>query len=330
MTTVKTASKRKAPPIRVLCINGGGVRGIIPAWLLQSFEEQTNQPIHALFDVIVGTSTGGIIALAITMPNPAYPQQAMYKAQDLVQFYIEEAPRIFQASLWRQLSTGFGLWGPRYDRTNLDNILAEYFKDSRLSQALCHVGVLSFSIEKRLPRLWTSYTAQKNRYKNHYSRDAAAATSAAPTYFAPKTVLALDKNTKEEHLTEVDGGIYANNPALSALLAVAELYPDFSRKDLLVVSLGTGESNEPGHSYKGLGGIRRLISDMMRASEDMVDDMLAAIIPRYYHFQLGLSKELIPLDNGDSRHLNKLLRHTEQLLKARKKDMHTLLKQLVK
>lgn len=325
--TQQVANKSPRQLIRVLCIDGGGTRGIISARILQAFEEKSGKPIHQLFDIIVGTSTGGILALALTMPNPEKPQKAMYQAKEMVQFYMNEGPKIFQRSIWRTLYTGFGLWGGRYDRKNLDDALLAVFKDSRLSQALCPVGVLSYSVEKHRPRFWTSYIAKQEARKDHYIRDAAGATSAAPTYFDPKVVITTPL---KERLTEVDGGIYANNPALAAIIALCYLYPNFQREDLVVVSVGTGRGvNNPRHQ-QGLKRILHLFDEMIDANEDLVDETISALFSHFYDFQAILPEDLTPMDKAEQRHLQQLIKLTEeQVIDERKKDIEDLVSKLV-
>ena len=327
-TTLPMPTSSAQQPIRILCIDGGGVRGIIPARILQEFEEKTSKPIHELFDIIVGTSTGGILGLALTMPNPEQPDKAMYTAKECVGFYLAQSSRIFQKSTWRTLSSGFGIWGAKYDRRHLDEVLGEFFQDSRLAQALCPVGVLSYSLEKHAPRLWSSYVAQQTPRKNQYMRDAAAVTSAAPTYFLPKTITSAQG---KETLSEVDGGIYANNPAIASLIALAKLYPNFLRKDLVMVSLGTGKRGDK-HEYgfSGIRGISRLISAMIDATGVFVDEALEAILPNnYYDLEVTLRKALMPMDNGNKQHLQALIKHAEQqLLEDKKAEIDELLKKL--
>ena len=273
VTSIPTSNPSK--PIRILCLGGGGVRGVITARILQALEEQTEQSIHNLFDIILGTSTGGIIGLGLTMPHPECPSKAMYKAEHFVQFYLKQSRRIFQKSIWRMLISGFGLWGARYDRKYLDEALEEVFQENKLTQALCPVGVLSYSLEKQLPRLWSSYVAQQEARKNQYMRDAAAITSAAPTYFAPKTIFA---SKGRETLVEIDGGIFANNPAIAALIAVVDLYPNFQRKDLIIVSIGSSKHrSKEQDNFSGITGIGRLINTMIAARGEFVDEALGAI-----------------------------------------------------
>jgi patatin-like phospholipase/acyl hydrolase len=85
---------------RILSIDGGGVRGIIPARLLQALEERTQKPVHQLFDLIVGTSTGGLIALALSCPTTE--NKPRYSAKNVVDFYLKQSPLIFPRSFFRK------------------------------------------------------------------------------------------------------------------------------------------------------------------------------------------------------------------------------------
>jgi patatin-like phospholipase/acyl hydrolase len=305
--------------IKVLCIDGGGARGIIPATVLEHFETQTQKPIHQLFDLIIGTSTGGILALAITMPDPMNPTKAMYSARDLVRFYIDKCSQIFHNSIIRKIATGFGLWGSKYNRKYLDDILKELLQDSKISQALCNVGVLSYCLEKESPTLWTNYAAKAKPYKDHYISDIAGATSAAPTYFAPKVI---PTKGEDETLTEIDGGIYANNPSVAGMIGIKELYPDFETKELVIVSIGTGKELSQKHSNSGLGGISHLISDMMDGNSDLLDIAFKAIVTNYHRFQVSLPKKFMALDKGDITNMTMLAEYTLDMLKTKQEQIN--------
>src|SRR5512140_3512850 len=99
--------------MNVLSVDGGGIRGVIPAMVLANLERRTGRPTADLFDLIAGTSTGGIIALALTVPGP--DGKPRWTASDLAQFYVTEGPAIFHHSLVRTLETGLGLLDEKYD-----------------------------------------------------------------------------------------------------------------------------------------------------------------------------------------------------------------------
>ncbi len=146
---------------KILSIDGGGVRGIIPAKILQFLEEVTGQPIHKLFDLIVGTSTGGIITLGLTCPNQA--KEARYSAKEIIDIYIEHATHIFQKSFLRKITTGAGLWGAKYDRSHFDEILQQIFGDVLFTQALCPIVIPTYSLLKERPNLFSSRVALENK-----------------------------------------------------------------------------------------------------------------------------------------------------------------------
>ncbi|MFW5665786.1 MAG: patatin-like phospholipase family protein, partial [Coleofasciculus sp.] len=191
--------------VRILSIDGGGIRGIIPLSILKYIEQETETPIHKLFDVIGGTSTGGIIALGLNSKNPE--TQQIYSVQDILDFYVKDANRIFitnndsynEAFLsWvrdniaskipglNQLSGkhGAGVFTPEYSGQNIEDFLKEKFgsdiKMSHLSTE-CDVTVYSYDIENDKAYPFNNTEAATNHY---YVWQAARATSAAPTFFS--------------------------------------------------------------------------------------------------------------------------------------------------
>lgn len=173
----------------ILSIDGGGVRGIIPARILQEIEKQTGKQIYQMVDTISGNSTGGIIALALVAPNQNKVDSSLshnkFNAKDLVDLYRNQSKDIFQKSFLRNIKIGYGAWGPRYDRSNLDKILSNKFGNTMLSETLKPVLIFSFSLNTSEGHIWNSQLSKQNPQKDFYLKDIAAATSAAPTYFAP-------------------------------------------------------------------------------------------------------------------------------------------------
>src|SRR5437879_994464 len=118
-----------AAAFKVLSVDGGGIRGIIPALLLAAIEAQTKRPICELFDLIAGTSTGGIIALGLTKPGEGgKPEKS---ASDVVKLYEEEGAEIFPQTFFTGLHIG-ALRGPKYPAAGIDATLEKYFGDIRL------------------------------------------------------------------------------------------------------------------------------------------------------------------------------------------------------
>src|SRR5262245_66157419 len=95
--------RHEAPrrPLRVLAIDGGGIRGILPAMVLADLERRTGRPIIDLFDMIVGTSTGDLLALALACPGEG--GRPRHSARDVIRFYEVEGKRVFSRSVWRKI-----------------------------------------------------------------------------------------------------------------------------------------------------------------------------------------------------------------------------------
>lgn len=224
---------------KILSIDGGGIRGIMPAVVLGEIERITGKPISSLFDLVAGTSTGGILALGLAKPNPDGSPE--YSAQDLVGLYDSEGSNIFYRSfLHRILSLG-NLSNAKYPTTGLEDALDRYFGEAMLSETLTDLVIPSYDIEKRLPIYFTSYFARGRPGFDHKMRFVAQSTASAPTYFKP---FKLRTGSEVGHLSLIDGGVFANNPTLAAL-SEATGSRGARIGDLVIVSLGTGQGSQP-------------------------------------------------------------------------------------
>ena len=218
---------------KILSIDGGGIRGIIPAMLLMAIEERTDRTVASLFDLMAGTSTGGIISLMLNLNGGNGAPK--YRAADVLDLYVQRGTDIFPRSFWQGVSSAAGLTEEKYPAEPLEAILKEYLGDALLEEALTKVLVSSYEIETRSPFFFKSW---REETKSVLMRQAARATSAAPTYFQPALMMVGDKK-----LALIDGGVFVNNPAMSAYAEARRLFPD--ERDLLVVSLGTGQLIRP-------------------------------------------------------------------------------------
>ena len=165
--------------VRILSIDGGGIRGIIPAMVLAEIERRTQRPVAQLFDLVAGTSTGGIIALGLTVPK--CPGAPLYRAQRFVELYEHEGARIFSRSLLRAMFAVDNLTLKKYSSTGIEQVLKEYFGDARLRDAVTDVLITSYEIERRFPFFFKSRNAQRRSDYDFLARDVARATSAAPS-----------------------------------------------------------------------------------------------------------------------------------------------------
>jgi patatin-like phospholipase/acyl hydrolase len=315
-------------PIRILSIDGGGIRGLIPAMVLAELERKTGRPICTLFDLIAGTSTGGILALALTKPDAA--GTPAFSAARLVELYEREGETIFSPAWHRWPIIGFlyDLFFVRYSARNVGRVLRQYFGDTRLSEAITPLLVTAYDLEKRDPWLFKSEKAKIRSDHDFPMHQAAYATSAAPTYFPPLPL---------RQYALIDGGVYAQNPAMCAFVEAHTLYPDAS--DFIIASLGTGQTNKPIPYRKakrwGLAGWARPILDVVfDGVSETVDYELDQLLPpgggskRHYRFQAELEEGEDALDDPSPANIQNLKGVARKLIAENETALTTLAAQL--
>lgn len=318
---------------KILSIDGGGMRGIIPARILGEIERRTGKPIASLFDLIAGTSTGGIIALGLTKPDDRGKPQ--YTADDMLQLYEREGPYIFTKDLFRTFISLGNLVDEKYPSHPVERVLSRYFKRTYLDEALTNLLITSYEIERRDAFFFKSWRAKKDTRKNFLMRDVARATSAAPTYFEPERICTQDTS---RYFALVDGGVFANNPAMCAYAEAKVLFPQ--EKDFLLLSLGTGELTRPIYITQSRGwGVAQWARPILNVVFDGVNDtvhyQLKHLLPRgkdlrdrYYRLQVVLDDASDDLDNTEPRNLRMLNLHAESLLREKEDVISDLCTQL--
>lgn len=236
---------------RILSIDGGGIRGIIPAMVLNYIEERTRKRIETMFHIIAGTSTGGILTLGLTKRNSdsSSNYEAEYTAAELIDFYRKYGNKIFSEYIPTNIDD---LVQPKFNPLGKQEVLTNLLGEARIEHALREVFIASYDIELRTPVFFTSnYEAEETESldsrkicRGFTMVNAAMATSAAPTFFPPYKLKTVHR-TSEDYYALIDGGIFANNPTSLALMETMISYKrktkqELQRDDTLVVSLGTG------------------------------------------------------------------------------------------
>lgn len=301
--------------VRVLTLDGGGIRGLISAIVLDALERRAQKPISQLFDLVAGTSTGSILALGLTLRgNGGAPR---YRASDLAELYVNEGPRIFARSLWTRASSVGGLNDARYPSAGVEGVLKQYFGDARLRDSLVDVLVPAYELERRQPFIFRSRYA-KNPPRPRETFDypiwqVARSSSAAPTYFEPYRLDAGDG----KYYALADGGVYANNPAMCALVEAKSLYPD---AEIQLVSIGTGELCRPipydeAKDWGLVGWARPILEVVFDGVSDTVDFQARQILGKNFHrFQALLDEGSDDLDDVTPSNLRVLRLHAEKLV----------------
>uniref|UniRef100_A0A803PF02 Patatin n=1 Tax=Cannabis sativa TaxID=3483 RepID=A0A803PF02_CANSA len=302
----------------VLSIDGGGIRGIIPGTILAFLESKLQEldgpdvRIADYFDVISGTSTGGLVTTMLAAPNKH--NRPMFAAKDINDFYLQHTPNIFPQSgdsLFGSIASWMeSLTGPKYDGKYLHSLLNSLLGDLTLSQTLTTIVVPAFDIKLVQPCIFSTTEGKENSLKNARLADICISTSAAPTYLPAHSFTTTDDNGNSRSFDLIDGAVAANNPSM---LAISHIIRETAKKNnnkleeeeeekvgmdgtkMLVLSLGTGEAkheekyNASIASKWGLinwifdNGTTPIIDIFANASSDVVDFLVSTIFQSQHH-----------------------------------------------
>jgi patatin-like phospholipase/acyl hydrolase len=310
--------------IRILSLDGGGIRGILPGVILnqleQKIQKKTGDPerrLSDMFDFMAGTSTGGILTLAYLTPNKE--NRPKLTAQEAVNIYLERGDEIFDVSFWQKIKSGDGLTDEKYDASELEDALRDTFGELQLSNLLKPCIISSYDIRNAKPHFFKQHKSRDKIY-NFKLKDVARATSAAPTYFETARI----KNEAGTPYPLIDGGVFVNNPSLVAYSEVRsmkfEAIPHApSAKDMMIVSIGTGSVSKS-YAYKKaknwgvVGWIKPIIEIMMSGNSQTVDYHLKQIFGTldakdqkdYHRLEPKIITADIEMDNASLENLKNL------------------------
>ncbi len=308
----------------ILSIDGGGIRGLIPALILTDIEAHLGKPIWQLFDLIAGTSTGGILAIGCARKDAS--GKARYAAKDLVNIYETRGKEIFSRSLWKGVSSIGGIADELYSADGIEQVLQEYFEDDALQDCLTNTLITSYDLQNREPIFFKSW---KDEHKPLLLKHVARATSAAPTYFEP-TQIEVAGSLK----TLVDGGVFINSPSVSAYAEAKRIFPD--ETEFLLVSLGTGELIRPitfdeAKDWGKAGWVLPLLSCMFDGVADAANYQMQMILgDHYYRLQTELSIASDDMDNATKGNIENLKAEAKKLIKANKATLETIYQALAR
>lgn len=270
----------------ILSIDGGGIRGILPGVILSYIEDQLRAKegdqvrLSDYFDLLAGTSTGGILTCMYVTPGE--DGRPKFTAQNAVDLYLKNGAEIFSVPFVRRIINWFGLFEAKYPVTNLERILQTYLGDTKLSQALKPCMITAYEIFQRKTVFFNQTDTQKGTICDYLVRDIARSTSAAPTYFKPAQI----HSVFGAPLYLIDGGMFANNPSMCAYAEARTLKfskilertdkPDYpNATEMLMLSIGTGSQGEPYPYSKAkkwgvVGWLKPLIDILMSGNSETV------------------------------------------------------------
>ena len=337
--------------IRILSIDGGGILGLLPAMVIAHLEKKLSGPLGDHFHLIAGTSTGGLLAVGLAANGP---DDKPISGEDLVALYRDRGGRIFRRSAWKAITSLGGVSEEKYDHKSLEQELrATLTSDQTLSDLRNDTLVAAYEIEReddtvargengkdlRGPFFFKSWKAQGTDIDPDERKEdldfplwqVCRATSAAPTFFEPAAVTSAGRQT---HYL-IDGGVFANNPAMCAYASALKL--GGPGQEVMVVSLGTGDLDriipyDKAKDWGAIGWIKPVISVMMDGSEDSVtyqlQQMLGASFHRYQPslgpWKDGREGPSDDMDDASPENIGRLVERGKHFIRKKKTELDRL------
>jgi uncharacterized protein len=295
---------------KILSIDGGGLRGVVPLTLLKKVEEFTGKPVWKSFDLIAGTSTGGLLASALTIPKDRNDKNAgaVHSLDSLMKVYLERGKEIFPPPgfFGKMFGPADGALSPMFKEDGIKKVFLDVCKDARLTEALTEIMVCAYDLNNNVPIFFKSRSAKKNPAQNISIYEIARATSAGPTYLPAFELNYPNGQEKPERLC-IDGGVFINNPSMGALsefsknhceYGFGKEHEDIDYDQVFVLSIGTGtfsgqiRADEAKHKGKLFWATR--ISDVMMRGVNRTTDyeMNEMMVPgNYLRLTINIEKE---------------------------------------
>lgn len=336
----------KEKKFKVLSLDGGGIRGIFSATILAELEKDLKAEgkkkwqIYQNVNLIFGTSTGGILGLALSLGIPA---------EDIRNLYLNHSKDIFGSGKGIILS----FFSSKHNRSILESLLKEVYsrknngKDPLLKDCKVPVGISVYNLGEGTP------SVIKSDYHPNFRRDpnlpvfkAALATSAAPTFFDPYSGGSyLDsENMEVKFHNKIDGGVWANNPSLIALIEAQKAFKK-ELSELSLLSLGTGygvfmEKNRKrffGLQYWAITTQKRIIEIFMQGQSQQVENLISLLKngidkgepDNFGYLRLNTffkkDSENIAMDETDLSKLKKMEKQAKKVYKENKSEIYELL-----
>lgn len=325
----------------VLSIDGGGMKGIVSAIVLMELENiikkltgSTKVYLSDYFDLIAGTSTGSILTALLLCPND--DNKPKYTVADALELYKTKGKVMFQTNPLRKIRTINGLIGPKYNNKRLANELQSYFGTVKTSDLLKPCLLTSYNMTTRDSLFFNSLSSLKEEDRNYYLAEAVLASTAAPTFFPPSCTISYDSCID----CLVDGGVFANNPALCALVESLKLSTTSNLTDTMVLSIGNVYTAKT-YSYnrvKHWGAINwafPILDILMDASEQTVDYQLAKLyttigVPNQYLRIVANVKDNVPaMDDTSDAAINRLIDIGRELSLKKHRELENYARLLV-
>lgn len=250
-----------ATKFRILSIDGGGLRGVVPLTILKKVEEKLkikngnkDLKIWEYFDFFAGTSTGGLITSAITLKDDNIANQAKYTLDNIMEVYLRRGKEIFPRKnrVQKLLHAVYDIFKPSFSDAGIKKVFSDVLGNATMNDCLKPIMISTYDLTNNIPLFFKSVEAKNDSNLNARLYDICRATSAGPTYL-PTYSFHYPKNPDTENPNRncIDGGVYVNNPSLAALSEILKnkknYSPDLanlSAENIHILSVGTGSYTE--------------------------------------------------------------------------------------
>jgi len=333
----------------VLSIDGGGIKGIIPATILSYLEKQITilkeselqdsierEHIIDYIDLVAGTSTGALIGGMMVLPSD---YKSLYNMDDITKQYLDLGEVIFKSSFINKIKTLFGFIGPKYPATNIEKPLLKIFDHYKLGESWRPCMFTGYDIDKRRVNIYTSHDVTR-KYANYYLKDILRGTTAAPTYFPPAYFRdGIDINFI------ADGGVFSNNPSMCAYVEASKMiaikHPNlnpFDPTNILFISLGTGNAGHKSFKYKKakrwgmIQWVIPIIDILMSSSVDIVSYEMNKLFEgfktptSYYRIDPQIIYGSDTMDDGSLENMKALIKDANKYIIENKEMLDNLAK----
>ena len=331
---------------KILSIDGGGIRGLIPAKVLAELEEELqkeepDKPLHEHFDLICGTSTGAILAIGLSLGIPA---------KELAKFYEDHAKIIFPRFVFRFLPRkSRAFFNAIYSNKQLLKKLREVYaeanggQDPLMNDLKSKVCIPAFNGNDG------AINVLKTKHHPEYRRDyklpayhVAMSSASAPVYFPPHTFSFKNEFGEGTNVNMIDGGIFANNPALIGVFEATDKL-NIPIGDIALLSLGTGQGKQiikrtwrPKNVFDWLFPNPKLV-DLVLDTQAQITEQYLLFLQRalgkigntfsHLRIQHDMKGDIIELNSSKQKHIDRMKSIGEELAKNRLTEILNFLKQ---
>jgi uncharacterized protein len=341
-------------PFRILSIDGGGLRGIVPVKILQWIEREiTKKPIYNSFDLFAGTSTGGLICCALTLEDSENIGKPKFSLEDIEDIYKNSGKHIFppDTGLFAKPFTKItGLFKPKFSEKGLQDTLNKYFSGKRVGHCIKPILIPTYDIKHFDPIFFchrflnpSSKSYNSGIDKNAFITDICRSTSAAPTYFPPHEFFFTNSSGNSYRPTCIDGGVFLNNPSIAAYVEVLSNASDpvyttthsdgksvIKDRDIHILSIGTGKTSKSIEASKcrtwgEAKWARPLIDIMMQANSQNVHHQLKEMLHsegRYVRLDINIPDEHAGMTDCSEKTINFLIQQVKIQIEENIHDQH--------